>query len=168
MTVALLHNNKNYTDILKYYGQEFCDFHLEQLDLGDTKKVSSKLIIEVLEDIIPNLRESGIKLLIVTHPEYFKKLTKQTKSDITIGTILDTKYEGIQATYCPNYSRIFYDPINIKDKITLCQNVVTKWLNKDYVTLGANVIKHCCYPNTDNDIKNHLQTLIDFNNKIAV
>lgn len=132
-----------------------CDLHISQTK----KKTPASEIKEYLNDLIPNLMVSGVKLLIVTQPEYFKILTKQGKTDVTIGDVMPTIVDGLQATYCPNYSRVFYDPDKMNMRIGQAMNAVNRWLEGDVVPIGKDIIHHEAYPTTEEDILFWLEQL---------
>jgi DNA polymerase-1 len=145
--------------------------HLKQLNenimiadlyLDNTKKKTPVCDIkEYLDDLLPNLEDAGITLLVVTQPEYFKVLTKKTKTDATIGDILNCEYyQGMSVTYCPNYSRVFYDPEKIKSKIKLSLDSVTKWSKNTYTVTGKNIIKFSEYPEDYDSIVSWLDKLL--------
>ena len=128
------------------------------------KKTSAADIKEYLEDNIPSIENAGVKLLVVTHPDYFKVLTKKTKTDATIGDIFKSVIgKDLYVTYCPNYSRIFHDPYKITDKIKLSLESVIRWMNGDSSKVGSNIIKLCYYPKSYEDIKDWLNRLISLN-----
>ena len=123
------------------------------------KKTPAAQIKEYLNDLIPQLLDNGIKLLVVTHPDYFKVLTKKAKTDATIGDIVETVVPGLFATYCPNYGRVFYDPDKIKAKIALSLGSVARWMGGDDVSVGSDIIKFVEYPKTDKEILKWIDTL---------
>lgn len=141
-----------------------CDLYINP----NTKKTSNTLIKEYLEDLIPNLQDAGIKMLVVTQPDYFKVITKQTKTDVNIGDIMPSIYDGIEATYCPNYSRVFYDPDKIEPKIKQSMNCLSDWVNGTYNKTGKSIIKYCEYPETLEDIKKCLNMLYKKNVPLTV
>lgn len=132
-----------------------CDLYLDK----SKKKTSAGQIKEYLNDLIVNLLDEGITLLIVTHPDYFKVLTKKTKTDATIGDVVPTIVDGLFATYCPNYSRVFYDPDKIKDKISLSLESVVKWRSGDTSSIGDDIIQYADYPKTDEEILDWINKL---------
>jgi len=132
-----------------------CDLFLDRTK----KKTSAALIKEYLNDLIPELLAKNIKLLVVTHPDYFKVLTKKSKTDATIGDIVTTVVPGLFATYCPNYGRVFYDPDKIKAKIALALGSVSRWMGGNDVSVGSDIIKYVQYPQTDKAILGWIKTL---------
>lgn len=134
-----------------------CDIFLDKTK----KKTSAGQIKEYLNDLVPNLVDSGIKLIVVTQPDYFKVLTRQTKTDSTIGDVLPTVVPGLHAAYCPNYARIFYDPDKTKAKIKLALETVVRWMNGDKSSIGQNIIKTAHYPKTMDEVVEWLDKLLE-------
>ncbi len=125
------------------------------------KKTSNAHIKEYLNELIPVLLDRGITLLVVTQPDYFKVLTKKSKTDATIGDVIETIVPGLFAAYCPNYSRVFYDPDKIKAKIHLALESVQRFMTGNDVKIGSDIIKFVEYPKTDAEIIHWLARLLE-------
>lgn len=132
-----------------------CDLYLNR----QKKKTPAAEIKEYLDDLLPHLLDAGIQLLVVTQPDYFKVLTKLTKTDAAIGDVVDTVVPGLKATYCPNYGRIFHDPDKTKDKIKLAMETVMRWSRGDSTSLGSSIIKTRHHPKTTQEILDWLDKL---------
>jgi len=164
-TIAVLCPRIQVSEIEKHYGDLLslgnqlmvCDLFINQAK----KKTPAESIKEYMNDLIPNLVNSGITFLVVTNPEYYKVITKQSKTDASIGDIHDTIYPGFKATYVPNYARIFYDPDKTKAKIAIGIGSVIRWFNGDTSSIGENIIKYEDYPSTPSEIKAALRKLYD-------
>ena len=128
---------------------------------GTRKKNTAADMKEYLDDLLPNLKAAGIKMLVVTQPDYFKILTKKAKTDATIGDFMTASYdEDFTVTYCPNYGRVFYDPDNMKKKIGMALESTKRWAKGDVSVVGENIIKFADYPMTDTDIAQWLDKLL--------
>lgn len=150
---------KHYFDpFLSKLGEQImvCDLHLSR----GKKKTPAAEIKEYLNELLPNLIEAGIELLIVTQPEYFKVLTKQGKTDANIGDVFEC-VGSLQATYVPNYNRIFYDPDKIKARIAHGLGSVARWTSGDTSKAGSNIIHSAFYPSDNKDKIRWLQRLLD-------
>ena len=167
-TIAILCPRIQVKEIEKYYydphliglGEDVmvCDLYMDRTK----KKTSASQIKEYLNDLIPNLLDAGIKMLVVTQPDYFKVLTKKSKTDATIGDTVETILGNkLMATYCPNYSRIFYDPDKTRDKIKLAMDAVFRWADGDTSSVGQNIIKYADYPKTNRGIIYWLDKLLE-------
>lgn len=124
------------------------------------KKTAVTDIKDYLSDLLPHLIDAGIELLVVSNPEYFKVLTKQSKTDATIGDVLQG-VGGFKVTYCPNYGRVFHDPDKTLNRIQLAWKTVDKWTQGIVEKQGANIIKFAAYPTTEEEILMWLDKLYD-------
>jgi DNA polymerase-1 len=164
-TIAILCPRIQPEEIEKHYGGLLqlgsslmvCDLYQDRTK----KKTSNDQIKEYLNDLMPHLKRAGITFLIVTQPEYFKVLSKQAKTDATIGDIYDSIYDGISVTYFPNYSRVFYDPEKTNAKIRIGVNSVIRWMNGDKTPIGQSIIKFEAYPLTTDEILDWLDKLYE-------
>ena len=152
-------------EVEKHYGEllqassslMIVDLYLDR----SKKKTSNDQIKEYMNDLMPHLISRGINFLVVTQPEYFKVLSKQSKTDTTIGDIYPSMYDGIDVTYFPNYSRVFYDPDKTKAKIDIAVSSVKRWLKGDKTPIGQSIIKFEEYPMTPDDILAWLDKLYE-------
>jgi len=151
---------KHYYDpFLKQLNRDvmICDLFIDRTK----KKTGAAEIKEYLNDLLPNLIDAGIELILVTNSEYFKVVTKQGKSDATIGDIIPTVVPSIQCGYLPNYGRIFHDPDKTRDKIGIALGSVVRFMQGDKTKIGQNIIKTKIYPRTEEEILDALQMLYD-------
>lgn len=138
--------SKHYMPVLSQLNEEImiCDLYLDR----KKKKTFNSDIKEYLEELLPNLTDSGIEMLIVTQPDYFKVLSKQGKTDANIGDIFDG-VGGFKVAYCPNYSRVFHDPEKTKAKIDQSLTAVTSYRGSGTAKkLGSDIIHSATYPST--------------------
>jgi len=144
---------KHYMPVLSQMNEEvmICDLFIDR----KKKKTSNSDIKEYLDDLLPNLASAGIEMLVVTQPDYFKVLTKQGKTDANIGDIFDS-VDGFKATYCPNYTRIFYDPEKTKAKVDQSLRAITHYFGGTHQKVGSSIIHGATYPST---LKNKLDWL---------
>lgn len=148
---------KHYMPTLSVLNEEImvCDIYLNR----KKKKTSNTEIKEYLDDLLPHLVQNGIEMLIVTQPDYFKVLTKQGKTDSNIGDIFDSVGD-MKATYCPNYSRVFYDPDKTKAKIDQSLQAVINFCQGVHRKVGTGIIKNAYYPSTTKEKIDWLEKLI--------
>jgi DNA polymerase-1 len=136
------------------------DVMIADIYLNQTKKKTPAAEIkEYLNDLLPHLIDAGIKLLVVTQADYFKVLTRQSKTDATIGDIVPTIVPGLSATYCPTYARIFYDPDKTREKIKISLESVARWMDGDTARIGSSIIHREYYPQTEQEILDALDDL---------
>ncbi|CBX87985.1 N4 DNAP-like protein [Roseovarius Plymouth podovirus 1] len=149
---------KHYMPTLSKLNEEImvCDIYLNR----KKKKTSNTEIKEYLEDLLPNLTNAGIETLIVCQPDYFKVLSKQGKTDANIGDIF-TGVDGFKVTYCPHYSRIFYDPDKTRAKVEQALTAVIDGAKGTYTKLGSDIIQHAVYPSNVRNKLDWLNKLIE-------
>ena len=140
-----------------------CDLFIDRTK----KKTSAQEIKEYLSDLLPHLVDAGVELILMTNSEYFKVLTKQGKSDATIGDIMPTVVPQIQAGYLPNYGRIFHDPDKTRDKIAIALGSTVRFMKGDKTKIGQNIIKTKIYPQTEQEILDALQMLYDMDQDLS-
>jgi DNA polymerase I len=148
-----------YQPHLKELGESVmvCDLYTD----GTKKKTAVSDMKEYLDDLLPNLKDAGIKMLVVTQPDYFKVLTKKAKTDATIGDVFECAYDPhFTVTYCPNYGRVFYDPDKMKNKIRMALEATVRWGQGDTTITGKNIIKFAEYPESDSEIAGWLSKLL--------
>jgi DNA polymerase I len=152
--IAILTPTIQTKEILKHYVDPYlsqldeeilvCDLHVSR----SKKKTPNAEIKEYLEELLPHLMERGIEMLVVNQPEYFKVISKQGKTDATIGDIHDG-IAGFKTTYIPNYSRVFYDPDKVKVRIQHGLESVIRWTQGVTEKVGQDIIKYEAYPSDD-------------------
>ena len=164
-SIAILCPRIQTTEVEKHYGDllqiesslMICDLYQDRTK----KKTSNDQIKEYLNDLIPHLVRAGITFLIVTQPDYFKVLSKQSKTDATIGDIYPSIYDGIHVTYLPHYGRVFYDPEKTTAKIQIGISSVLRWFKGDTAPIGQSIIKFEAYPLTEQEILDWLDKLYE-------
>ncbi|MCA1800134.1 MAG: hypothetical protein LC687_00630, partial [Actinobacteria bacterium] len=166
-TVAVLCQRIQTAEVLKHYYRPHLAALGEDVMIADLythpskKKTPVVDIKEYLEDLLPALKSSGISTLIVTHPEYFKVLTKKAKTDASIGDVIKCALDShFDVTYCPNYGRVFYDPDKMKAKIKLACEAAVRWNQGNTSVTGKNIIKFSAYPDTEQEILDWLDKLL--------
>lgn len=170
--IAILTPKIQKAEILKHYFDPHlahlreqvmvCDLYLDRTK----KKTSNAEIKEYLEELAPHLKDAGIELLVVNQPDYFKVLTRQAKTDVTIGDVMDG-VGGFKVCYIPNYSRIFYDPDKTKAKIAAGFAGVERWVKGDNTKVGTNIIKFAAYPDTLEDKLMWLDRLLEMDKDLT-
>ena len=139
---------RHYMPHLKGVGEQFliCDLYIDP----SKKKTSADDIKEYIDDLAPHLNDAGIEMLVVAQPEYFKTLSKQAKTDATIGDVIDG-IGGFQVTYIPNYKRMFVDPDKIGSRIRQSCAAIKRWTEGDTQRVGTDIIKFEAYPETTSE-----------------
>lgn len=141
---------KHYYDPhLKALGQDVmvCDIYLET----GKKKTSVATIKEYLNELVPHLLDEGIEMILCANGDYFKVLSKQAKSDSTIGDVKRTVVKGLHTAYVPHYGRVFYDD-KVQPKISLALQSVVRFMSGDESVIGDSIIHFAEYPQTHDEI----------------
>lgn len=134
----------------------------------DKKKTPVKEIKQYIEEeLIPTFNDMKIEYLLVADSDYFKALTKQTKSEANLGYVLDCAYGPWKVVYLPSYRQIFYDPDAIRAKIKQAMTCVVEHFGGAYSAPGTDIIKFEAYPKTDADIEEWLVKLIEMGKPLA-
>lgn len=130
----------------------------------DAKKVSIKFAKEYLVDLMPELKELGVKYLFCTDANYFKLLTKETKAEPHLGYAIPCKWEGcehMQVVLGLNYQQMIYNP-ELQSKLNQGLDALATHVNGVYTPPGQGIIKKAVYPKTLADIKAALEGLMDY------
>lgn len=173
-TIAFLTSVLNTGKIEEYYTAPHMGGYSDGYVVGEIylhptkKKTPASMIKEYLSEYLPPLMELGVKLLVVNNPDYFKILTKQGKTDITIGDIMPCVVSGLEVTYIPNYSRVFYDPDKIKERIGFAMGAVMDWLGGSHTKVGKGIIHVGEYPNSTDDKIAWLDKLLEMDVDLTI
>lgn len=130
----------------------------------DGKKPSVKHQKAYLASLLKAVDSLGIELLLVCEPNYFKTLTKQTKTEPHYGYVMDCKikdYEHLKVVLCPNYSALFYNP-TLQNTIDLALSTVNSYFDNSYVPLGTDLIKYSNLTTDPEEIKVIIDSLYKY------
>lgn len=131
------------------------------LDYGGKKKPSAKVANAYIPTLLKAIDSLSIKVIYCADGEYFKKLTKLTKAEPSLGYVVDCAwkgYEDIKVIYGINYQSLFYDPKN-KDKLALSLKTLQDHMSGSYTAIGSDIIKHSEYYDDVPSIKKFLKKL---------
>lgn len=124
-------------------------------------KTTAKFRMEHIEDFLPQMVDKGITTLVIADSDYFKSLTKLTKTEPYHGYVCDCAikdYEHIKVILAPNYHAILYNP-TIQEKLDLAIETVRKHIDSAYIEPGSDIIHSADYPMDIVDIDNAIQRL---------
>lgn len=113
-------------------------------------KANTKTIREYLEELMPTLKELGIKYIYCPDSAYFKVLAKQPKAEGHYGYIYNVAYkdcEHMQITVGLSHGALIYNPEQI-DKIDLSLQSLSDAMTGQYSVLGSDIIHSEDYPNS--------------------
>lgn len=129
-----------------YFSQS--DVTLATLPMNNKKAPVVSDTLELLTEWLPTqLATHGVKYLVVTQPDYFKRIAKVSKADVYAGYVLPSIYPDVFVVYAPNYVRYFYDPDKIARQIDHSLGALIKHVNGTYVDPGQGIIHTAHYPN---------------------
>ena len=125
------------------------------------KKAVKTLQKEFLDELMPMLHGQGIKYLLVNDGEYFKTLTKLTKSEPYYGEVIECKYPGFEDMHIilgVNHKMFFYNP-DMRKRLDQSLRGLTDHSKGCYQKQGTNVLKSEFYPDTLAQIEAALDSL---------
>lgn len=123
--------------------------------LYKNNKATTTTVKEYLNELLPTLKELGIRYIYCADAAYFKVLAKQTKADNNFGYLFNVAvkdYEHIQVTYGLNHGSLIYNPDQI-DKLKMSVQTLIDAYTGSYSVLGADIIHYEDYPETISQIK---------------
>lgn len=127
------------------------------------KKTPAKVMQEWFKDeVYPRLIDNQIQYLCICEGEYFKALTKNTKSEPFLGYVLSNFSGSINYLFVPSYKQVFYNPEAVIHKINIALDALENHVNGTYSIPGSNIIKYAEYPSTPEDIQVALATLHNY------
>lgn len=149
---------KAYSNPIKQLFQDI-EYELELMPVyfpAGTKKVSKALQKEWLESISVDLKQYNY--LLVTEPEYFKTISKQTKAESNLGLIFDTEFDN-KALYLPSTQSFYFNPDKTIPQIEQCLKSLSDAIKGIYSEIGSDIIHFEEYPTTISEIKDWLEKL---------
>ena len=123
------------------------------------KKVPRAIQKDWLKEVEPVL--SNFDYILVSEPEYFKVISKQTKAESNIGLIFDTDY-GNKALYLPSSQAVFFNPDKANQQIDQCLSALSADINGNYSEIGSDIIHFAAYPTTIEGIAAWLDKLKEY------
>jgi DNA polymerase I len=151
----------NYVDPLIKLGVSEADIIAFDLEYDNPKKCSAKAINTYLGTLLPVLESLGTKILYVCDAEYFKKLTKETKTEAHYGYVLPCKIKGFEdfdVVFGTNYQALFYNP-DLQEKLDLSLEALAQKHCGLYTTIGSNIIESGYFPESLAEIEDALNAL---------
>ena len=162
--VCFLVPELNRKEMRRHYVSPYLDQLTDQVlayDLyKEPKRTPVKQQKEYLSDLIPILQDLAVEYLVVTDADYFKTLTGKPKAEAYLGYVVDSVLGNFKVLFCPDYRRVFYDPVKINADIALALTALNQHIDGTYIDPGFKIIKHSAYPQTLPDIKYWLNKLI--------
>ena len=123
------------------------------------KKVPRATQKDWLKEVEPVI--SDFDYILVSEPEYFKVISKQTKAESNIGLIFDTDY-GNKVLYLPSSQAVFFNPDKANQQIDQCLSALSADINGNYSEIGSDIIHFAAYPTTVEGIAAWLDKLKEY------
>lgn len=150
--------------VKKYYVDPLTELGLKEDVIAITASIgTTKEIKEDYEEVLPRLKEVGVKLLYVADGQHFKILTKQGKAEPHAGYVLPCAMKGhedLNVVLGFNYQQLVYNP-ELKSKLDLGLQTVAAAMQGVYVAPGSNIIHSAQYPTGYEEVKSALISLLD-------
>jgi len=131
------------------------------LEYNDKGKAPAGFIKEYLDPLLKALHSLGTKFLYVADTNYFKVLTKQTKSEVHLGYVLPCAikgYEHMQVVYGVSHQVLIFNP-EMKNQLKLSVDTLASAYKGTYVPLGQGIIHSAMYPETLKELQEALDSL---------
>ena len=150
---------KSYVHPLEALGLDSDRIITFTLDYQENGKAPAGYVKAYLDKLLPQLKEIGVKNLLVCDSAYFKVLTKVQKVEPKHGYVVDSEYiEGFNCVVCPNYQQLFYDP-KVQDRIDLAISTIRSFVLGSKEVLGEGIIHSEYFPKTYQEISDALDSL---------
>jgi DNA polymerase-1 len=153
----------NYVKPLKTMGVATNDIIAFTLEY-DAKKVSVAYAKMYLEDLMPELKASGVKYLYCTDANYFKILTKEVKAEPHMGYVMPCKlpgYEHMKVVLGINYQQLIYNP-ELSHKVIHTLQALAGDIKGAYQAPGSGIIHKAIYPKGEVEIRSVLEALLEY------
>jgi DNA polymerase I len=150
--------------VKKHYVDPLTELGLKEDVIAVTALLgTAKEIKDHYADVLPKLKELGVKLLYVAEGQHFKILTKQGKAEPHAGYVLPCAledHEDLNVVLGFNYQQLVYNP-ELKGKLDLGLQTVVSAMQGAYVAPGSNIIHSAQYPHGYEAVKAALLSLLD-------
>lgn len=134
------------------------------LEYDQVNKVSAKTIKSCIKELLPAMREIGVKTILVADNHYYKALTKQAKTETNVGYVHPCAipgYEDMSVILSTNYQQLVYNP-QLKEKLDRSIDTVIEYTNGTFVQPGSMIIHSAHYPKSNNEIASALAKLHNY------
>ena len=152
---------QNYMDTLQSEGISPSTVIAFDLQYNEHGKVPAGFIKEYLDPVLKALESLGTKFLYVADTNYFKVLTKQTKSEVHLGYVLPCTikgYEHMQVVYGISHQVLIFNP-EMKNQLKLSVDTLASAYKGTYTPLGQGIIHSATYPETLKELQEALDSL---------
>lgn len=136
------------------------------------KKTPATVQREYLDELLPMLKDMGVRYLLVGDTEYFKTIAGVQKGEAYLGYALPNAWPHamkgeFQVFYVPNFRQVFHNPGPTRAKIQQAFDALWSHRKGHYRDPGCDIISFAAYPTTVTDIAAWLQKLMDMGKPLA-
>ena len=161
--VLLMHKGRlTDNDFNKTYKNAFKNLTSINLELMPVywqgKKIPRAEQREWLENIKDTL--SSYDYLLISEPEYFKVISKQSKAEGNLGLIFNTEYAN-KALYLPSTQAYYFNPDRTIPQIEQALKALSDDILGHYKEIGSDIIHFEEYPKTKEEIQWWLEQLLE-------
>lgn len=161
--VLLMHKGRlTDNDFNKTYRNAFKNLTSINLELMPVywqgKKIPRAEQREWLENIKDTL--SSYDYLLISEPEYFKVISKQSKAEGNLGLIFNTEYAN-KALYLPSTQAYYFNPDRTIPQIEQALKALSDDILGHYKEIGSDIIHFEEYPKTKEEIQWWLEQLLE-------
>lgn len=161
--ILLMHKGRlTDNDFNKTYRNAFKNLTSINLELMPVywqgKKVPRAEQREWLENIKDTL--SSYDYLLISEPEYFKVISKQSKAEGNLGLIFNTEYAN-KALYLPSTQAYYFNPDRTIPQIEQALKALSDDISGHYKEIGSDIIHFEEYPKTKEEIQWWLEQLLE-------
>jgi DNA polymerase-1 len=137
--------------------EDIIAFNLEH-ERGKTTVAKARNYLDKLKPIMDS---AGVETIMVCDGNYFKALTKATKSEAFLSYRMDTIWDEQDAFYSPGFRQIFYSP-ETTDKIQLAIRGLAAHRAGQAGLFEEEILRNPQYPKSIKGIRAALRSLMDY------
>ncbi len=133
------------------------------LNYNEANKAPVKFIKGYLEHLLKGLDSLGVRFLYVADSAYFKVLAGVTKADPNLGYAIPCAikgYEHMTVVLGLNHQALIYNPA-LQEKLNYSLDTLISAYQGTYVPPGQSIIHEAIYPETLDQIRQFLQSLLN-------
>lgn len=147
---------KTYGNFIKDLGNKVSIELMPVYHPDNVKKVARQVQKDWLASVEPALKDYDY--LLVSEPEYFKVISKQSKAESNLGLIFPTDYSN-KVLYIPSYQAVYFNKEKANIQISQCITSLKNDIEDNYSEIGSDIIHFEDYPLSVSSIKEWLEKL---------
>lgn len=134
-----------------------------------SKKTPMKEMRQYIDEVlVPILKQAKTEFVLCGDAEYFKALTKVSKTEPYLGYAMPSEYGDFKVLYIPNYRQMFYDPVKVTKGVAQAIDALKQSRKGNYSDPGANIIHFAEYPRTNEEIEQWLIKLLEMEKPLTI